>query len=471
MDDPGNNGFFTATVFGAGTFTVANASGVTKSSQIGIGVCESDCNCGIVVRGNAAGTHCYYVIAGTNSYSGDRVYCVELWRIYNGIETAISLFGQPYADIPDKAGDTYKLRAIGSNLSVSKNGEILGQVTDNSVVSGTPGIFSWCLSGKNQYKWSNWGDSGVMTADPPGNSGTVWTNWVAGDIQSVGTFTFVQAKVGGAVSPSLSQAASYDSNNTAGNLLVCQIGFGSSGTFSSLIDSAGNTWVRIGGIHSLPDGNSTGLFYVASCKAGPNTVAVTLTGSVAINFLGISEYSPGTGFVSSLDSAFFSTDNSPTTPSIGPLSVMGSGELILGCVYVDNLSNTAVAGTGYTLRYGATTTNTVILEDILNGTSSNQTAGIMGTTNNWQGWVAAFISSLVPIPPPPVTTVYSIPDCRITKPNSATSRTVNGTLIDDVQISSNHVIPPVDSRTAGAPKASGTYPQNSRTPGTFGPGV
>ena len=63
---------------------------------------------------------------------------------------------------------------------------------------------------------------------------------------------------------------------------------------------------------------------------------------------------------------------------------------------------------------------------------------------------------------------YSVPDCRIT-PNA--SRTVNGTRIYDVQTSDNPAIPPTDSRTPGAPSTDGTYPQNSRAPGTFGPGV
>ena len=55
---------------------------------------------------------------------------------------------------------------------------------------------------------------------------------------------------------------------------------------------------------------------------------------------------------------------------------------------------------------------------------------------------------------------YSVPDCRLV-PNA--SENVNGTLIYDVQTSSNtDALPVVDSRAAGAPVASGTYPQNSR---------
>jgi hypothetical protein len=66
--------------------------------------------------------------------------------------------------------------------------------------------------------------------------------------------------------------------------------------------------------------------------------------------------------------------------------------------------------------------------------------------------------------------VYSVPDCRVAPSGPNASRTVQGTKIYDVQTSSNSAIPPKDCRVAGAPIACGTYPQNSRAPGTFGPG-
>jgi hypothetical protein len=66
---------------------------------------------------------------------------------------------------------------------------------------------------------------------------------------------------------------------------------------------------------------------------------------------------------------------------------------------------------------------------------------------------------------------YSVPDCRnyATFPNA--SRNVQGTLIYDVQTTSNIGGAPVDSRAAGAPVDSRvSAPQNSRASGTFGPG-
>jgi len=74
---------------------------------------------------------------------------------------------------------------------------------------------------------------------------------------------------------------------------------------------------------------------------------------------------------------------------------------------------------------------------------------------------------------PPPSLYYSVPDCRVAPAGPNASRNVNSTLIYDVQTSDNAAIPPVDSRTAGAPVDSRVVPnipQNSRTPGTYGPG-
>ena len=86
----------------------------------------------------------------------------------------------------------------------------------------------------------------------------------------------------------------------------------------------------------------------------------------------------------------------------------------------------------------------------------------------WSG--GGFVAAPAPPNPFPPSSVYSVPDCRNYSIFPNTSVNVNGTL--------TYTVPSVDSRKAGAPvdsritkpTASGTYPQNSRTPGTFGPG-
>lgn len=69
---------------------------------------------------------------------------------------------------------------------------------------------------------------------------------------------------------------------------------------------------------------------------------------------------------------------------------------------------------------------------------------------------------------PPAPSVYSVPDCRdyVTFPNLAIN--VNGTLTYTVPAHPSHSNP-TDSRTT-TPVSSGTYPQNNREAGVFGPG-
>jgi hypothetical protein len=70
-------------------------------------------------------------------------------------------------------------------------------------------------------------------------------------------------------------------------------------------------------------------------------------------------------------------------------------------------------------------------------------------------------------------TAYSSKDSRAQKPNAATTRTINGTVTNDVQTSSNPAVPPTDSRPAGAPtdsRVAANIPENSRSSGTNGPG-
>ncbi len=86
--------------------------------------------------------------------------------------------------------------------------------------------------------------------------------------------------------------------------------------------------------------------------------------------------------------------------------------------------------------------------------------------------VSAFACGKASLTPGGTGTGYSVPDCRVAPAGPNSSRVVQGTLIYDVQTSSNKAIPPTDSRASGAPidsRASSNVPLNSRTPGTFGP--
>jgi hypothetical protein len=185
MSDAGNNSGtnnFIITRLGAGTFTVANASGVTAYGQTGVGVSPSDSGAGLVVRGSADGLNGYYFSAGTNSFDGvgTQGFYRELWKYVDGVGYWVR---GVYGSSPDVPGDIYLFAVVGTRLNVYRNGTLLITDQDSSLASGSPGIWTWSLSGPEEYNWSNWANPAVM-GTPPGNSGTRWTNWYAGSIGS-----------------------------------------------------------------------------------------------------------------------------------------------------------------------------------------------------------------------------------------------------------------------------------------------
>ena len=189
MQHSGNNsptGGFQVTGLGSGTFTVANASpGANESGSSGTGNSPSDSICGIAVRCSAGG-NAYVIQVGTNSStagnnggasSDHRVYCVEIWKVVNGTATYLAGYNEgTLTTIPDAVGSVYTLTAVGSVLSVYKNGLQLIRLTDSSLTSGAPGIGTWSVSGAGE--WAN------PTVYTTGNSGTQWTNFQGGDYSS-----------------------------------------------------------------------------------------------------------------------------------------------------------------------------------------------------------------------------------------------------------------------------------------------
>ncbi len=279
----------------------------------------------------------------------------------------------------------------------------------------------------------------------------------------------------GAEGPTITKA--YTSNNTAGNFLVL-VGRLTKGTttlpgVSSLIDSQGNTWKFA---HTFRNnGVDIGVcYYAENCAGGANTVSLTVDNSATFFYFIIAEYS-GVKTNGSLTQT--TTACGPTTtghPSVGAaaksgnLHTLATNQLLISHVSNQNgTSLTLTPATGWTNRQ--TVNGDLGLFDGVATTLGTYQASVgLSAPVNWGEGISSFltIDSVFPTP----TLAYSVPDCRNYGNFPNVSRSVNGTLIYDVQTSDNASVPGKDSRTAGAPVACGTYPQNSRTPGTFGPG-
>jgi hypothetical protein len=165
---------------------------------------------------------------------------------------------------------------------------------------------------------------------------------------------------------------------------------------------------------------------------------------------------------------------------IGAAAFTGAGDIVLStfsvgsAAFVYSISgNAAVAGA--TVSYSGASSGSVTADGSGNFTLSGLVNGGYTITPSLAGYAFSPTSQAETISGANITGVnfmaaqsyYSEPDCRLS-PNA--SRSINGTLIYDVQTSSNPAIPPTDDRESGAPVACGEYPQNSRAPGKYGAG-
>lgn len=205
LQNAGNNGTFNATTFGVGTFTVANASGVSEALSTGTGNCPSDSGAGVMVRGqgtSAATLNGYFFHAGTNSFGGGgRIAYYELWKVVNGAGTDLANAGDTGQSLVlPSIGDVLSITANGNTITAFYNGVVFAQVTDTSIpTGGVPGITSWAMNGANEYVFANWPTASTAT----GNNGTTMKNFSAGDTSFTETQLAADALTEGVVSTQL----------------------------------------------------------------------------------------------------------------------------------------------------------------------------------------------------------------------------------------------------------------------------
>jgi hypothetical protein len=197
MQHSQNNGTFTITTFGVGTFTVTNASGITEVGSSGLGVSPSDSGAGVMIRSTPDGQNGYFFHVGTNSFSGaGRRSYYELWKIVNGFGTDLGNADDTgIALVLPSVGASITISACGSTITAYYNGSQIYQVTDTSLAAGFPGITSWSMNGPDEYIWADW----TLVVDPPGNNGSSYNNFQAADsnftLTSLASDTLTESEV------------------------------------------------------------------------------------------------------------------------------------------------------------------------------------------------------------------------------------------------------------------------------------
>jgi hypothetical protein len=218
---------------------------------------------------------------------------------------------------------------------------------------------------------------------------------------------FVQGKDGGVINArnvaGNPGAPSYNSNNTAGNLLIAFVWWsgpdaGSTFNLTSVTDSQGNTWNLIAGtLKGRASTNFTNIYcqiaYAANCKAGANTVSANLSGSPSnldYCWISIAEFS-GANIVDQTSTGS-GTGATITTGSVTPVQ---NNEVVVG-VMVGDLSVSPGPGSGFTsIALSSAAGGGWISEYLIQTTATSVAATFTdsGTITDWSCALATFGTS------------------------------------------------------------------------------
>jgi hypothetical protein len=204
---------------------------------------------------------------------------------------------------------------------------------------------------------------------------------------------FVQAASATETSTSTSLSGSFPSATTAGDLLVlsASVYTGATNHLTSIADSAGNTWVRVGA-YDVSGHNSDGELWYAANANPTTTVTAHLAAAASIAFE-VQEFS-GMAKTSALDVSA-GTSNTSTSAASGASTAAAANELAVGFIAGhNNAEPITVTAPGYTNQAQQTTTGTIATIvtgfQVVGSAGAQGFAGTFGTVMYWAAGVAVF---------------------------------------------------------------------------------
>lgn len=249
------------------------------------------------------------------------------------------------------------------------------------------------------------------------------------------------AGVAQAASPRLVQSAGASENKagtsltaffrtmtSAGNLLVlsASLSTGTSNRITSVTDSAGGSWKRVGA-YAVTGNNSDGEMWY-SADALPTTQVTVHTLSPAIASLSIQEFS-GVAGTNPLDMAA-GTSKLSTSPASGQITPAGA-DLVVGFIAGHgNSQPITVTAPGYTTQGQQTSlasqiTSVVAGYQVLSAASGQNFTGRLGTSMYWAAGIAAFRPGA---PSPGDFSISASPSAVTLTPGKSTTVTVSTTV-------------------------------------------
>ena len=203
----------------------------------------------------------------------------------------------------------------------------------------------------------------------------------------------VQAAGATEASSATSLTGAFPSATTSGDLLVLSASeyTGATNHITSVTDSAGNTWTRIGSFNVSGHYSNGEMWYAAN--AAPTTTVTVSTGSAASIAFEIQEFA-GVATTNPLDTSA-GTSNTSTTASSGTATPSLANELVVG--FIAGHGNTqliTVTTPGYTVQPQRTTTGTIATVitgyQMLGAPSAQNFSGTFGSTMYWAAGIAIF---------------------------------------------------------------------------------
>lgn len=240
----------------------------------------------------------------------------------------------------------------------------------------------------NDYKLS--ATAGANSAATWTITSAAWSTTVAALKTSAPSVAYVQSKSSTSSSTVVSsQATTFTSANTAGNLLIAYAAClgGTTLTDITVADSLGNTWIPATNFfHDGNSGFSMRMYYVSSCLAGSNTVTGTLVNNTS-DFTVVAVYEVSGLGGGSVDQIEQDAGTSATTVSIGPTPTTSAAAEFIFAAWMAGTSTTA-AGSGYTLKENTTMSGGGTEYQVVSATGAYTATAT--TSGAWAGQIATF---------------------------------------------------------------------------------
>ena len=206
------------------------------------------------------------------------------------------------------------------------------------------------------------------------------------------TIAYVQ---GNSVDPNTMSASSasvkFNSAQTAGNLNVVAVGWGSntSGLVSSVTDTKGNTYMLAVGPITAAVAGSGSIYYaknIVAAAAGTNTITVAFSPAVGVPDVRIAEYS-GLSTTSPVD-VVAASSGTGTLSSSGSVTTTNANDLLLGSN--NTTTGSSGPGTGFTQRIITGFNGNILEDEIVSTTGSYAATAPLSPSGSWIMQLVAF---------------------------------------------------------------------------------